>query len=171
MNTIILAAASTKMSISIAALVIPWVIVVALVCAGIIAYVKTNGLSSSTVLSISKTLFDVPEIRHWFDNQINKAITLVAVFIAEETEKNFEGSYDAVLKYVSGALLALLQTVDTTLENTLAAKEIYNVLNKYKTNVNDIERISNYIIETLGYTKDEVIDEIKDKVDNIVKED
>ena len=64
-----------------------------------------------------------------------------------------------------------MQTVDTTLENTPAAKEIYNVLNKYKTNVNDIERISNYIIETLGYTKDEVIDELKDKVNNIVKED
>ena len=64
-----------------------------------------------------------------------------------------------------------MQTVDTTLENTPAAKEIYNVLNKYKTNVNDIERISNYIIETLGYTKDEVIDELKDKVDSIVKED
>lgn len=167
MNTLLLAAVNAKLVISTVAYILPWVLVVVLVAIGIVNYIKNKGLSASTLMSVAGALFDNPTIRKWFDEEINQAIVIVAESIAKKANQTYEGTYDAVLKYVNAALLALLQTVETAIDNAEGADEIYNILKKYKIDVDNVENLSAYVISMLGYNETNIRNMIETKVKDL----
>lgn len=169
MTSLVLAAVDSKLVISTVAYIIPWILVVAMVIVGIVAYIKKSGLTTNSVLSIARALFDNADIRHWFDQEVQQAIELVAKSIAKQSDQKFSGSYDAVVKYVNAALLALMQTAKTAIDNAAPAEEIYDILNRYKIDVDNVEQVSSYIIEILGYTEEEIKWRIKEEVEKLTK--
>lgn len=169
MNTLSVVAASTSTKLVIATIVyvIPWILLIGLVIAGIVKYFQKKGVNADSILAITNTFFQNTKIKNWFDREVHEAISIVAKSIASKADRSLSGSYDAVLKYVNAALLTILQTVESAIDTADDANEIYDVLKEYKIDVNNIEKLSKSIIESLGYDKIAIESYIKDEIKKI----
>ena len=158
---------STRFTLAAVAYVIPWILCVGLVIAGIVKYFQKKGINTASIIAITSTFFENDKINKWFDREVHEAISIVAKSIANKADKTIAGSYDAVLKYVNAALLTILQTAESAIDTADDANEIYDVLKKYDIDLNNIEKISKSIIESLGYDEEVIESYIKKEIKKI----